>query len=497
MKQTFSLLLTLMTFACLAQTDKQFNLGFEQHSDESQLADGWRKWGQYDLSIDSLSHSGNKSGKITAPKSGGAFGSIAYRIPANYEGKTIQLEGYMKIKNVEDGFAGLFLRVDGSGGSLAFNNMQSRKITGTKDWEKYTITLPYPDEGERIYVAGILQGKGEAWFDDFKVSIDGEDLTTKKEAERPVYKADLDTAFNQGSNIAFSELTPELISNLDVLGRVWGFLKYNHPEIGAGNYNWDYELFRFLPKYLEVKDDAARDELLLSWINGLGEISPCKDCAETSPRAYLQPDMKWLTQYGTNMSSALQEKLKYVYTNRHQGEHYYIKMVTGIGNPQFKNEQAYPEMTYPDAGFRLLALYRYWNMIHYFFPYKHLTDKDWNQVLKAYIPRFVNAEDELSYEIAALKIIGDIQDTHANLWRGGDKLREQRGQYYPAVNVRFIEGQLVVTDYYNPELKTETALEIGDVITQINGKKVEEIIKEQAEFYPASKRSGTATRSIG
>ena len=93
--------------------------------------------------------------------------------------------------------------------------------------------MPYPDEGEKIYVAGILVGKGEAWFDDFTVSIDGEDLLTKKEAEGPVYKADLDTAFNQGSNIAFPELTLELNSNLDVLGRIWGFLKYNHPEVGA------------------------------------------------------------------------------------------------------------------------------------------------------------------------------------------------------------------------------------------------------------------------
>ena len=27
-----------------------------------------------------------------------------------------------------------------------------------------------------------------------------------------------------------------------------------------------------------------------------------------------------------------------------------------------------------DSGMRLLALFRYWNMIEYFFPYKHLTD---------------------------------------------------------------------------------------------------------------------------
>ena len=35
------------------------------------------------------------------------FGSIAYRIPANNKGDSIRLEGYMKIKNVENTDPGL------------------------------------------------------------------------------------------------------------------------------------------------------------------------------------------------------------------------------------------------------------------------------------------------------------------------------------------------------------------------------------------------------
>ncbi|HSI70062.1 MAG TPA: S41 family peptidase, partial [Gillisia sp.] len=127
-----------------------------------------------------------------------------------------------------------------------------------------------------------------------------------------------------------------------------------------------------------------------------------------------------------------------------------------------------------------------WNMINYFFPYKHLIDKDWNLVLSEYIPVFLNAENELEYELAVLKIIGDIQDTHANLWGGANRINEWKGANYPPVHLRFIEDQLVVTDYYNPELKTETGLEIGDVITAINGKSVEEIVRERSKFYPAS-----------
>lgn len=59
-------------------------------------------------------------------------------------------------------------------------------------------------------------------------------------------------------------------------------------------------------------------------------------------------------------------------------------------------------MTYPDDGFRLLSLYRYWNMVNYFFPNKYITDKKWNDVLKEHLPKFINTKNELDYEVAAL-----------------------------------------------------------------------------------------------
>jgi hypothetical protein len=46
--------------------------------------------GDYDLTIDSSSHTEKKSGKITSDASGSSFGSIAYKIPANYKGNTIR-----------------------------------------------------------------------------------------------------------------------------------------------------------------------------------------------------------------------------------------------------------------------------------------------------------------------------------------------------------------------------------------------------------------------
>jgi len=484
-KQVLFVVTLFFFVGCQGQSDTKFNLGFEEQKDIAELSDGWFKWGNYELAIDSLSKTGQKSGKICSTESG-TFGSIAYQIPAKYIGESIKLEGYMKIKNVENGFAGLLLRIDGKGSSLAFDNMMGQEVNGTKDWRKYSITLDYPKGADLILVGGILTGKGEAWFDDFKVTIDGENLQTLKELDEETLKKVVANDFGSNSGVEIAELSPDVINDLELLGKVWGFLKYHHPKIAKGDFNWDLELFRFLPSYLKEVDRAKREELILNWITSLGEIKKTKNKMPSS-EAHIKPNLNWIKN--DVESSLLKEKLNFIYENRNKGKHHYIKMAKGVGNPEFQNEEAYSNVPYPDAGFRLLSVYRYWNMIHYFFPYKNLIDKDWNEVLKEYIPVFISAKDELEYEMAALQMIGDIQDTHANLWKGNNKLVEWKGNYFAPVHLRFIEDKLVVTDYYNPEFKSETGLEIGDVISKIDGKRIEDIVDELSKYYPASNQA--------
>lgn len=315
----------------------------------------------------------------------------------------------------------------------------------------------------------------------FITAFSQEDLNLK---DKPI--AETDVEFDNGSQVVINPLNSELIRNLDLLGRVWGFLKYHHPEIAKGKYNWDYELFRILPKYTQAKNNIDRDNILLNWIVSLGEISTCDTCEDNLTKdSVILPDLNWITN--GQLLPELRDKLLYIKKNRFQGEHYYIEPAPGIGNPIFNNENPYSSMVYPDKGYRLLALYRYWNMIQYFFPYKYLMDKDWSNTLKEYIPRFIDAKNELEYELAAIEIIGDVKDTHANIWKGHDKIGKQIvGTFRPPVYVKFIENKLVVTDYFKPEMQSKIGLKLGDVITKINGRLVETIVKEKSKIYPAS-----------
>lgn len=458
------------------------NFDFEGVGDGA-LPLGWNNIGDYPLATDTaVFFSGKQSGLITSEGREGDYGALAYRFPARYRGTTIRLDGYMKFREVTDGYAGLVIRIVGGGGILALSNVIDQKIGGTSDWIRYSTTLDYPRDAEEIYVAGILTGQGTVWFDNFTVTIDGEDLQTKAEETPLAYAADSDHGFDAGSGVSFPELTPSLRADLELLGRVWGFLKYHHPAIARGERQWDYDLFRFLPGYLEAGSPVQRENLLEQWIAALGDIPDCTDCAEpdvarTASREWIQTDLE---------SAALRKQLGRVYTNRARKNHYYASAAEGAGNVNFRHELPYEYPTYPDAGFRLLSLYRYWNMIRYYFPYVGETDRDWDEVLADHLPHFLEAEDELAYERASLGLIGEVNDTHAQLRAGGDRIDTARGDRYAAVNIRFVEGEPVVTDLYRPDDGSSTLLALGDVITEINGRLVEEIVTERNPRYPAS-----------
>ena len=437
----------------------------------------------YTVSLDSVTvKSGKYSLSIEFTGDTASGKPIFIVLPNIYEGKNITLSGYIKTENVTDGWAGFWMRIDPQ---IAFDNMQQRGVTGTTNWKKYEITLRMnPAKTKQIYVGGMLVGKGKMWMDDLHITIDGKDIKDAKICKNELSPAENDEEFDAGSKIQFPDLNKQKINDLELLGRIWGFLKYHHPALATGNYNWDYELFRMLPEYLKITDNAKRDEFLLQWIGKYGEIPKCETCEETPADAFLKPDLSWVDK--SNMNQQLKDLLHKIYLNRSQGDHFYINTKTTVGNPEFLHEDSYPQMRCPDAGFRLLALYRYWNMIQYFYPNKYLTDKNWNTVLKEYIPKFILAGTQLDYELTALKLIGELDDSHAQLLEGGQKIDSLRGNWIAPFQVRFIENQLVVTNYYNPDLQTATGLKVGDIITQINGKAVKAIVDSVKEYYPAS-----------
>ena len=490
MKLIYALLITVFSFFTVFSQSPtpEFNFGFEKVIANEKLPDMWLQFGSgYNLKIDNTEKKSGSNSILIEPspvKAENSFGSVASTISSNYQGKEIELRGFLKLKNVSDGFAGLWLRIDGDSGVLQFDNMQSRQLNGSSDWTQYSIKLPLPEEGSKITVGALLTGKGQLWVDDLQVLIDGKDITEAKIRPPVVYKAQKDTEFDNGSKINNVKLTKSKINDLAVLGKVWGFLKYYHPAIATGDYNWDYELFRILPKILESKNQTERNIVLSAWVENLGTFETDNAEKPAIKTVKLSPDLTWINNQ--ILGDKLTQQLNNVKNAKRQNKNYYIGLFPGVGNPQFKNEAPYRSMTYPDAGFRLLSLFRYWNIIQYYFPNKHLIEENWHDVLPEFIPGFVNAANELEYKKAALALIGRIHDTHANIWGRDETLEKYRGLNSPPVGVTFVEDKAVVTKYWDEVLAEKSGLKIGDVIETINNRKVSDIVKERLVLTPAS-----------
>ena len=72
----------------------------------------------------------------------------------------------------------------------------------------------------------------------------------------------------------------------------------------------------------------------------------------------------------------------------------------------------YREMTYPSPEYRLLAAFRIYTIMEYFHAYRALYGEDWDQVLRASIPRFEAARDSLEYALAVAGMASHIHDSH-------------------------------------------------------------------------------------
>lgn len=313
------------------------------------------------------------------------------------------------------------------------------------------------------------------------INLYSQDVSVTQKSSN-TYPALLDKEFEKGSSITFPRVNDSLIHDLACLGKVWGFLKYNHPKIANGTYNWDFELFRFLPKFLAEQDFRTKEGLMLDWINKLGDISKYPKAKNKSPNTTSKQSLGWIESLITDKS--LKEKLYQVNERRNQGEHFYVG--SNPGAPTFLNEDPYASLVLPDDAFRLLSLFKYWNIINYYFPYKHLTDKNWDSVMIEYIPYFLDAKSRLAYELTVLKIVGEVHDSHANLWEGAYEVEKIKGQNYPPFHVRFVENKLIVDDYFNSDKATLSGIKIGDVITHINGKSVEKVVDSLMTYYPGS-----------
>jgi len=435
---------------------------------------------------DKIVHGGHWSARIERPedRSGGLSG-ISKSLPMDFTGKSLEMRGFLRTEDVT-GFVGMWAREDGERPNLAFDNMQRRQLKGTNDWQEYSITIPVNPEARQLIFGVFVTGTGTVWADDLQLLVDGKPLWDAPKRVIPKTVLDTDQEFDAGSGIALNELTRVQIENLATLGKVWGFLKYHHPQVTGGQRHWDYDLFRVMPAILAAPDRAAANAALVKWIAGLGALEPCNPCAKIETGdIHLRPALEWLDDQAL-LGADLSRTLHAIHADRPaNGKQFYLSLVPGVANPEFHHELVYPRMQPGDSGFQILAAYRFWNIIEYWSPYRDVLGEQWDDVLRQSIPRIALAKTPDGYQRELMALIARAHDTHANLW-GSLAARPPVGGCRLPVNVRFVENRAVVTGFADAEAGKATGLKPGDVITGLDGVPVSQLVERWTPYYAAS-----------
>jgi hypothetical protein len=153
-------------------------------------------------------HGGTSSGHLASRSTNLAeyITLSQFMSPADYRGKRVRFSAWVRTRNVEGAGAGLWMRVDGDGASLAFDNMNTRMINGSAEWTQVSVVLDVPADAEGVAIGFLLRGRGDAWVDDATFEVVGNEVQVTAPSRRSpnsTTRASLDNMY------AFARTKPE------------------------------------------------------------------------------------------------------------------------------------------------------------------------------------------------------------------------------------------------------------------------------------------------
>lgn len=254
-------------------------------------------------------------------------------------------------------------------------------------------------------------------------------------------------------------------SRLAALARVWGLLKYFNPRVAEGQIDWDAVLVRFVPRVKSAGTKEALNHELLMLVRTVDtRVRVPAGAPLEQPETV--PALRWLDD-GRVLDPVTRFVLKtYRYSPPAASNRYVKPTAANVRNPDFSGEQPWATPPYPSEPYRLLALFRYWNMVQYFFPYREMTDQPWNEVLEASVPAFIAARDAVEYHLAVAELTARINDAHGVL--SSTVLTNYWGTNSAPIRIRYIESQSVVTKVLT-RFTLGADVRVGDIVTDVNG----------------------------
>ncbi len=174
-----------ISYQNIEPTNLDFKQGLRPSNSDSAINSapvGWFKQksgeGNFELELSDL-HDDAEQVAAVLKVDGANWGALLQAVQARqYVGKRIMLSGSIKT-DTPKGNATLFLRADaGRQLTVCHDYMEGRELKGTNDWSNHACVIDIPEGSDNIYIGGVLNGDGIAWFKDFTLQEVSKDIAT-------------------------------------------------------------------------------------------------------------------------------------------------------------------------------------------------------------------------------------------------------------------------------------------------------------------------------
>jgi C-terminal processing protease CtpA/Prc len=279
---------------------------------------------------------------------------------------------------------------------------------------------------------------------------------------------------------------PSETDRLAATGRLWITVKYFHPYLAYRDLDWDQALVDALPKIRSAQTAVEYEAAVRSMMRGLDvQASPAgagqrvwihrglpPETGEPSSPFYsaflykpgVQPDEATVPMGAFSVAVTLSEP------------------AAGPAIPDPHSARVYAD-AYPSTELRILAAYKIWGVLHYFFAYRDLIDEDWDGLLAQYLQGLIAAKDALEYNLAIAEWLTHAADSFTSMQ--SQTFSNYFGEAPVGLRLRIVEKHVTITEVLDPSA-TQSGVKVGDVVKKVDGETLLDRFKRQEQYVSAS-----------
>lgn len=276
----------------------------------------------------------------------------------------------------------------------------------------------------------------------------------------------------QESGVA--EVATNKLPQLATACRVWGLLKYYGPLPSSGETDWDEVLINYEPELTSDLTNDKLNEIIYKMIcdAGVQYPNPINSNNDTL--------FSWI-HTDTLLNAKNKELLIGCINRKNENMSFYaISRRAKDKGYELIREKSYPD-EYPSRAHRLIAFYRYWNVINYLYPYK--DGLDWPSVMDSCLIPILNAKNAEEYQLRTLNLCNRIMDSHSSTY--SPFIYKYFGRARLPIAVAYCDSQTIII-WRDSNQQALSRFPRGTIIDSINGVPINKIRSYWAQYVQYS-----------